>query len=143
VIVIDASIFVKLLKDEDDSDHARSFVDHMLAKGDGYLTPSLVLYETLSASLHVGVPLTTVGSLFEEFRALGLVIEEPNQADLTLAEAIARTQSPGGGYPTLFDSLYHAMAIERGGIFVTADARHVAKTARFGHATLLADWRPG
>ncbi|MFI0842651.1 type II toxin-antitoxin system VapC family toxin [Mesorhizobium sp. IMUNJ 23232] len=142
MIVVDASIFVKLLKEEDDSDRARSFIDHMLAKGEGYLSPSVVLYESLSAALHVEVPLDTVGNLFEEFRALGLVMEEPSQADLKLAETIARKRSPVGGYPTLFDSIYHAMAIQRGGMFVTADARHVAKAGQFGHVTLLADWKP-
>lgn len=142
MIVVDASVFVKLLKEEDDSDQARSFIDHMLAKGEGYLSPSIVLYESLSAALHVEVPLDAVGNIFEEFRTLGLVIEEPSQADLKFAETIARTQSPIGGYPTLFDNIYHAMAIQRDGMFVTADARHVAKAGQFGHPMLLADWRP-
>lgn len=143
MIVVDASVFVKLLKEEDGSDLARSFIDHMLAKGTGYLVPSIALYESLSAALHVEVPLDTVGKIFEEFRALGLAIEEPSQADLKLAETIARNQSPGGGYPTLFDSIYHAMAIERDGTFVTADTRHVTKAEEYGHVSLLVDWRSG
>jgi hypothetical protein len=70
------------------------------------------------------------------------MIEEPEATELILAEKIARTEAPGGGFPTLFDSIYHAMAIERHAMLITADRRHFAKAGNFGHITLLADWRP-
>ncbi|WFP64405.1 type II toxin-antitoxin system VapC family toxin [Mesorhizobium sp. WSM4904] len=143
MIVVDASVFVKLFKQEDDSEAARSLVDHMLEQGQGFLAPSVVLYEALSAALHVELPLTVIGQLFDQFRELGLVIEEPTTQDLATAEKIATSAAPGNGYPTLFDSIYHAMALERGGTFVTADQRHVAKAAQFGSVVLLADWRAG
>ena len=142
MIVVDASIFVKLFKQEEDSDVARSFIDYMLDRGQGYLAPSLAIYEALSAALHVELRLDKVGSLFNEFRELGLAIEEPTTVELALAEKIARTAAPGGGYPTLFDSIYHAMAIERSGLFVTADKRHFAKAKQFGSVMMLTDWKP-
>jgi predicted nucleic acid-binding protein len=144
VIVVDASVFVKLFKDEEDSALARSLVDRMLEhrEDEGYLAPSIVLYESLSAALHVELPLDKVGSLFNGFREFGLAIEDPTAAELALAEKIARSEAPGGGYPALFDSIYHAMAIERGGTFITADERHFRKAKQFGGVVLLADWRP-
>jgi predicted nucleic acid-binding protein len=142
MIVVDASVFVKLLKQEEDSDLARSFIDQLLDRGQDYLAPSIVLYEALSAALHIELPLESVGSLFQGFRELGLMIEDPTSEELALAEKIARSEAPGGGYPALFDSIYHAIAIERGGTFITADRRHVTKAGKFGSITLLADWKP-
>lgn len=142
MIVVDASVFVKLLKQEEGSEAARDLVDRMVEQGQGYLAPSIVLYEALSAALHVELPLTVVGQLFDQFRELGLTIEEPTIQDLVTAEKIATSAAPDKGHPTLFDSIYHAMAIERGGTFVTADQRHFAKTKQIGSVVLLADWQP-
>lgn len=142
MIVVDASVFVKLLKQEEDSKIARDLVDRMLEEGQGYLAPSIVLYEALSAALHVELPLAVVGQLFDQFRELGLTIEEPTIQDLATAERIATSVAADKGHPTLFDSIYHAMAIERGGTFVTADQRHFAKAKQFGSVVLLADWKP-
>lgn len=41
---------------------------------------------------------------------------------------------------TFYDAAYHAVAINHGGVFVTADDLYVRKTARAGHIQLLADW---
>lgn len=142
MIVVDASVFVKLLKDEAESVEARALVDHMMEVGVGLAAPSIAIYETLTAALHVDVPLTVVGDMFDRFRALGLSIEEPTSHELGKAEEISRMSAPGGGRPALFDSIYHAMAIERGGTFVTADMKHLAKTKHLGCAVALADWRP-
>ena len=44
------------------------------------------------------------------------------------------------GYPSWFDSFYHAIAVEEGAIFITADKRHAVKTRQFEHACLLRDF---
>ncbi|WP_245428919.1 hypothetical protein [Mesorhizobium sp. WSM3860] len=119
--------FREAFKQVDDSEAAHNLVDRMLEQGRGFLAPSVVLYEALSAALHVELPLTVVGQLFDQSRELGLAIEEPTMQDLATAEKIATSAAPGNGYPTLFDGIHHAMALERGGTFVTADQRHIAK----------------
>ena len=40
----------------------------------------------------------------------------------------------------LFDTLYHALAIEEGGVFITADEKYFNKAQSVGHIRLLADW---
>jgi predicted nucleic acid-binding protein len=143
VIVLDASVLVKLFKNEEDSALARQFIDiQLLDRKDAFLAPSVLIYEALSAALHVEQPFDRITSLLDHLRTLGLMIEEPEATELILAEKIARTEAPGGGFPTLFDSIYHAMAIERHAMLITADRRHFAKAGNFGHITLLADWRP-
>ena len=70
MIVVDASVFVKLFKQEEDSDLARSFIDQMLDREEGYVAPSIALYESLSAALHVELPLPSCGPLHEPDRAI-------------------------------------------------------------------------
>lgn len=141
MIIIDASVFVKLFKQEEGSEQARALIDRLVEDGTPLLAPTIVLYETLSAALHVGYPFARIHDLFDRLNALGLTIDQPDENELVLAEKIATGAAPGGGYPTLFDSIYHAMAINRTGTFVTADSRHVAKAGHLGAVMLLADWR--
>jgi len=142
MFVIDASIFIKLFKAEDDSHLARSFFDSLIRSREQFLAPSIAVYEALAHAMHVRRPFSDVLDIFDELQPLGLLLQEPGKAELTRAETIATTRSPIGGYPTLFDSIYHAMAIERNGTFITADRRHAEKTRNFGSVLLLADWRP-
>jgi predicted nucleic acid-binding protein len=41
---------------------------------------------------------------------------------------------------TFYDAGYHALAIERSGVMVTADRRHIAKCGRMGHLRFIGDW---
>jgi predicted nucleic acid-binding protein len=143
VIVIDASIFGKLFLAEDDSASAGALVSHALESGEEMVAPTALLYESLSIALRHGVPFKTVLTLLDHLRAVGLAIGEPSEAELLTAERITTTGHSKTGYPALNDSIFHAMAIERDGVFVTADRRHVAKAKQFGSVVLLADWRPG
>lgn len=43
---------------------------------------------------------------------------------------------------TFYDAAYHALAIHRGGLMVTADEAYVRKTIRAGHVVLLSHWQP-
>lgn len=142
MIVVDASIFIKLFKMEDDNELAQQFIAYLVNSDDPFLAPSLVLYEASSAAIHIEYPFAELTALFDRLRRVGLVTDEPTRAELLLAERIATTEASGGGFPGLFDSIYHAMAIHRRGTFFTADRRHFRKASPFGHMMLLADWLP-
>ena len=43
------------------------------------------------------------------------------------------------GYPSIYDALFHAMALCNNAIFVTADKRHFAKTQQLGSVCLLSE----
>lgn len=62
-----------------------------------------------------------------------------NEADIrgaTLVRALVMMRELGVAF---YDAIYHAVALERGGLFVTADKRYQAKAARLGSIVLLAD----
>lgn len=142
MIVVDVSVFAKLFIDEPDHARAEALFSHALETDLPLAAPSLLLYEALSIGLRHGVPFIEISKLLSRLRLAGLDLAEPTESELLLAERIATT-GKSAGYPGLQDSIYHAMAIERGGTFVTADARHVTRAGQYGHVLLLADWRPG
>lgn len=41
----------------------------------------------------------------------------------------------------LFDTLYHAVALERDAVLVSADAHYMRKAGRFGHLLALSAWQ--
>lgn len=142
MLVLDASVLVKLFRDEAESAAARSLVGHCAERHVPFLAPGLALYELLSVALHYEIPFEMPIELVKRLRQTGFRLVEPSAREILKAEQIAKSDSPSHGFPQLKDSIYHAMAIERGATFVTADAKHLARTRSFGHITLLADWRP-
>jgi predicted nucleic acid-binding protein len=142
MFVLDASILVKLFRPEDDSAKARDGVRASMRRQVPLLAPSLVLYEALAVALHYEMPFEIPLMLISDLRDAGFAIVEPTTAELLLARRIASSRYEGRRHPELEDSIYHAMAIERGGIFVTADRKHVERAGHFGDIQLLADWSP-
>lgn len=142
MIIPDASVFVKLFHEEEGSERAHTLFSFALRKGMAFLAPEILRYEALGAALYYGVEFGRIAALVSDFKAGGFAIVEPDAEELLLAEKIATTSAPGGGYPDLFDSIYHAMALNRGGVFITADRRHIAKAGHRGAVTLLSDWSP-
>ena len=142
MLVIDASVFNKLFLDEPDAILARQLFVHALETGEAMAAPDLLPYEALAVALHYGVPFAQVTDLLDKLQAAGFQLSPPTAAMFALAHEIATSGSAKSGHPALYDSVYHAMALELGGTFVTADRRHASKAARFGHVTLLEDWKP-
>ncbi len=140
MIVVDAAVLIKLFKLESDSADAKILIETALRQAVPLIAPTIAFYESLSAALHIEHPLSAVHDLFDRLSAVGLSTVTPTSEDIALAERIARTPSPGGGYPALFDSIYHAIAIRLGGTFVSADIKHIARSSGFGSILSLADW---
>ena len=139
MIVVDASVFNKLFLNEPDKPEAIALFRHALESGRQIVAPSLLLYESLSAALHYAVPFEDVHRLPAVQRSAGMRLLEPDLATILTAQRMATDGSPKAGYPSLQDSIYHAMAIELGAVFVTADKRHVSKTAHYGHVAMLTE----
>lgn len=142
MIVLDASIFAKLFREEDDTDAVDALIVHVATHRIPLIAPKLLVYEALSIGLRHAVPFQSILDLLENLNTLGLKLVDCEAQELLQAEEIATSGDKSLGYPDLADSIYHALAISRGGTFVTADSRHYRKAARFGHIVLLSDWKP-
>ncbi len=65
----------------------------------------------------------------------------PNRSTYLKAIEICRDGNEKSGYPSLSDSIYHALAIENEATFITSDGRHYSKAKQFGHIELLKEVR--
>ena len=65
----------------------------------------------------------------------------PNLSIWKKTQDITRDGHKNSGFPSMYDSIYHAMAIEADGVFVTADKKHFAKTKQHGNICLLENWK--
>ena len=142
IIVWDSNIFAKLLFEEHDSEEARAFTRACFERDDTkIIVPELFTYELASISQYYGDDITRTITALEAPFASSLVSVAPNKEAWILAEKIARTGHEKSGYPSIYDSIYQALAIQSGGVFVTADKKHFAKSKEFQHICLLEDWQ--
>lgn len=141
MIIVDASVFNKLFLDELDKDQARAFFKWAISERKSFGAPRLIELEIGLCALHFEIPFSEALSLLDVQVSAGFQLIEPTRAHWLKAEEISRHGDRKAGFPTLIDSLYHAAAILEGGVFLTADRRHVTKTADFGRAVMLEDWR--
>lgn len=140
MIVVDANVIGKLILEEGDSDVARAFVAAVATGGHRICAPTLLKLEVFAIALHHGIDFDIPAALLQHLEDAVLTLVEPSPLLWQRAYEMARSGHPKSGHPSLQDSLYHCLAIEIGGTFLTADRRHVAKTAALGHVALLPDW---
>ena len=138
-LVIDANIFVKPFLQEEDSEKAREFLSVCLENDINLLVPSLFQYEAFSVLRKKGIGYSLAKRTLLKFLNVNLKVVE---FDLDIAEKAFEISSKGHkktGFPTFYDSSYHALAMLNDCDFITADRRHYEKTKELGHIRLLSD----
>ena len=139
-LVIDASValkwFLRGRPDEPDGDAALEILRGHVEGRYALLQPPHFLAE-MCAVLARESPATSADDLRD---LLELAIPQRDDAAL-YARAMRLSQQLGHH---LFDTLYHALALEeRDTVLVTADERYLAKAAGQGCIVALARWTPG
>jgi len=105
------------------------------------IAPSLFTYEVLAVAASTSFGAEAAYSLILDFLGAGFRIIEPDERVIQKAIEISNAGHPKSGYPTFYDSSYHALALIFGGIFITSDGRHKSKSEAFGNVVLLRDWK--
>lgn len=127
-LVIDASVALKWVMDEDGSEEAQ-----LLLGGEPLVAPDLMLLECANVlALRVRRTLLTPDQAAAKLDALlaAPVREVPSRPHLLRAQALAMELGQSA-----YDSLYLAVALAEGAVFVTADGRFtMAAKARYGHS---------
>ncbi len=141
IFVWDSNIFAKLLFEEPDTAQARDFVRACFQGDDTrILIPELFLYELASITQYYDDDILRTMNTLEAPLASQLIAVSPSKDVWVLAQKITRAGHKNSGYPSMYDSIYHAIAIKSDGVFVTADKKHFEKAKSFGHICLLQDW---
>lgn len=143
-LVVDTSVVAKVFLDEPDRDRARGVIAAGIRGEAALMCPSLLLYEFNNALVSKAVTGTyydtAITALMGWVRSDVIAVVEPDETLLRRAEAIASMDTQGQGYISSFDATFHALALIRGGTFVTADAAYVRKTkSLIGSVELLQD----
>lgn len=138
LVVPDASVLLKWVlpsENEPDVDKALLLRGAIVADIVRAIVPPLWLYE-------VG---NTIARRFPAHAApwltamikFGLEEAAPSASWLAAALELTRTHRV-----TFYDAAYHALALTRKGVFVTADARYADQMARDGSVVALSNWMP-
>lgn len=139
-IVVDANVIAKTFIEEYDSKSAIDFLRACVSKKIRILAPTIIQYEVAHIALKKGVSLDKVIRLFEQHIAVLVDIKIPDRFTWLQSEKICKQGHKKSGFPSMYDSIYHAMAIIEDGLFITADKRHYAKSKKFEHIVLMQDW---
>lgn len=140
IIVPDSNVFIKLFVNEQDSQEAKNFFITCAEMNLKLVVPELFKYEIAETTRDCGQPLHRVFGTLDKMTQSILTISSPNQDTWNLAEEITQHGHPKSGFASMYDSIFHAIAIKSDGVFVTADHRHYAKTKDFGHITMFDEW---
>lgn len=140
-IIIDSCVFNKIVLKETDSHDAIAFFDSLGGQDIQLIVPPLFIYEVLAVTISQSVEGAETISFLNGFIQHNLKVVELSQDTLLHATKIAEQGHPKSGFPSFYDAVYHALAIEMNGMFLTSDHRHVSKTEKLGHVTLLRDWK--
>ena len=141
MIVIDASVLVKLASDEDGRDKARELVAWATKNNIPIRLPALVKFEVANAFLRKGYGAQTSQRIFSDYLPPWLDLSELKDGEWARAEAIHKSGHPKSGFPSFYDAVYHALAIENQGTLITADVKYLAKARGLGSVIALEDWQ--
>jgi predicted nucleic acid-binding protein len=140
-VVLDSCIFNKLFLEEDDRDQAIELITELTNRNYQVIVPSLFLYEVLTIASVSNFPTQQAYKLITQYQEANLELIELDSVCILKAIEISETGHQKSGFPSFYDASYHALAILNNCIFITADNRHISKTAQFGHIVLLKNWK--
>ena len=144
-IIVDTSVTVKLFLEEEGSDLADKVFEQ--AKNGEILlfAPTLTSYEVLNTLVKENIQNDEIQKHllmlkdYTEAKILNIVDYSETLA-LKILE-IATIDTKGKGHISSYDATFHALAILKQGIFLTADKKHYEKTKELvGFVVLLNDF---
>lgn len=144
--IVDTSVAAKLfLENEEHKELAITlFVLANQEKIDLY-APSLIFYELNNCLIKYGVSAvetkTHLCTFWSQVKNKIIKIIPPGIQLLNKTADIATTDTQGKGHISAYDSTFHAVALLKGAIYVTADKNHYNKTNNcIGSVLLLENW---
>ncbi len=135
--IIDASIVIKwLVHEKEGLDFAINLLDDFLKKKIHISIPIFIHWE-INNFLGRSLDLRSAIEKYSHFKLLKL--EENHLSINATIKAFAIMKK--FRKVSFYDASYHALAIENGGIFITADKNYYEKTKKIGSLMLLENYR--
>lgn len=135
-LVVDCSVALKWYLEDQEQD-----VRQAEAVSSAISTRQVQLYAPVHWNIEVLAVLSRlnpylVDEAIGDLNAMGATIINTHRVLSRAGEMASALKQP------MFDTLYHAVAIETGSTLVTADERYVAKAHAIGHLSLLSNFEP-
>ena len=134
-LVVDASVAIKWLipaTAEPQADAAVALFAQLASAPDLALQPLHWITEVLGAAVRIDPD--AVAEHVQVLQDLEFATDDRAEIYLRAADLAISLKAH------IFDTMYHAVALESGGTFVTADERYYARAASLGNIMLLSDW---
>ena len=138
-LIIDSSVFNKLYLEEADSEQAVALFTRATAREFELQAPDLLYLEVISTANSYKVPIDHVVQLLDFQTRYLLQLRSLTRTEMRKAIEITQQGHPQSGYPSIYDSVFHAMALSNNATLVTADRRHYEKTKHLGNIVQLKD----
>jgi predicted nucleic acid-binding protein len=138
-IVIDSCVFIKLFLIEELSDEVDELFQGFIKEDVIIYVPRLFLYEVLSSASNNKIELKTIFKLINQYQSTILEFVDEDDEVFKIAESISSNGHDKSGYPSFYDSIFHAIAIAKKCDFITDDKKHFEKTKKHRHIKLLKD----
>ncbi len=144
--VVDTSVVTRFLVHQVQRELTQKVFHQAYHKNIELITSSLIWYELNNTFVVRGIPINEAErgmALFQKFIDQKMIqILPSNHETLRKAREIANTEVKGQGYISAYDATFHALALLKNGIFLTADRKHYLKTKELiGSVMLLEDFR--
>lgn len=137
-IVLDANVFCSLFLKEEKSNISKKFLFEILSQNTLIIVPSLFEYEIRETLLRNSKQAYETGmEYFFRLQEIQIEIISPADKHWLKATEIVKSGNNKSGFPSLYDSIYQAIAIIEDAEFITLDKRHFLKTKIFGNISLL------
>ena len=135
--VIDSCVFNKLFLDEEDRQLAIDFITQINNNEDEILVPEIFYFEVLQTACYYKYDGKEIHKMLQDFEANNLHIIKTTPELIEKACEITKIGHEKSGFPSFYNSVYHALAIENNCDFITVDKKHYDKVKHIGNITFL------
>lgn len=135
--VVDSSIFIAMFLKEENSHKALEFFNNANKHQVNLLAPSIFIYEVMAILLKEAINLLDIESVLDSQIKSCLKIMDLDQKLIKETDKLTKKSHPKSGFPSFYDSSYHALAILNDCNFITIDKKHYDKTKHLKNIKLL------
>ena len=141
-VVIDSNLLIKSKLSEDESKKASKLIRNYITNDYVFIEPPIFEIEIYSVLIARGGDVKEVYSMINQLKKDNLKVVDMEFEYFNKACEIVESGNNKSGYPSLYDAIYHAIAVVEDIDFITADKKHYEKTKHFGNIKLFPDYRP-
>lgn len=134
---IDNSVFVKTVLNEELEGTATNLIVCLEQEGCIIINPVLFQYEFIKVCIVNNFDLKCAHEIIGKSLEVNLTLVTPTLTHDIKAREIISSCDKSARFPSYYDAIYHAIAIEHNTTFITADEKYYSKAKHIGNIMLF------